>query len=391
MSGAPDRLLVIFSDFEMGTGGPSDDYLDGAAFGELVASYANGRSGGLPIDLIFNGDTFELLKTSHDGGYPHLVSAEVALDKMGRVADAHAPFFEGLRAFLSTAGPAREVHFVAGNHDAELLFPEVQGLVRERCGGGAAVRFPGLEMEAGRVHVEHGSQLDPLFRMDPARPFITHRGRRLLNLSWGAVALLEVVIPINPVLYHLDRLRPKAVLFRLVPELKELLTTAFWSYWTRDFWRDYLRGDDPLKTVSVPMLRELAWRLTSWSADVALSDALERRMAATGRHDLCVVGHVHQPAHRSYGRRAVIHTGAMRDEFLLSEDGSAQTALPKTWAEVLLAGGEVAGARLVEQAAPPRPPGAQPESISAIRPRVRELLASLTAARAGTARLAQGA
>lgn len=369
-----DRLLVVFSDVEMGPGGAYDDFPNSGFLGELLLSYAAPAYEGYAIDIVFNGDTFDLLKTSVDGVYPRHVSVDVALRKLDRVAQAHPQFFASVRELLARTGPRGRVSFVVGNHDPELLFPEVQAAVRRLCGGERVV-FPGLSLDIGRVHIEHGSQVDPLFQMDAARPFIEYRGERLLNLTWATVALLDVVIPLQPLLYHHDRLKPRQLLLALIPEIKELLTGAFWEYWTRDYWRDVLRGSDPMKGVSWTMLKELVRRLVTWDPDITMGDDFQRRLVASDRYDLYLVGHQHEPGLWSHGHRKVIRTGAMRDEFMLDADGAIRTQINKSYAEVLLAGGEVVRSQLVEQVAPPRPEGTMPRSIFEVVPCIRELLA----------------
>lgn len=372
----PDRLLVVFSDIEMGAGGAYDDFPHAEALAEQIVSYAGPAYQDLSVDLVFNGDTFDLLKTAVEGAYPRHITAEVALAKLEQVLAAHRPFCEALSEFCGRMGERGSVRFIVGNHDAELLFPEVQRRLRACCGG-ERVLFPGFSLDLGRVHIEHGSQLDPLFTMDEAHPFVAHRGERLLNITWATVALLEVAIPLQPLLYHHDRLKPKLRLLELIPEIKELLTGAFWTYWTRDYWRDVWHGCDPVKTVSWPMLKELTRRLVTWDIDVWMGDDFQRRMVQSDSYDLYVVGHEHEPGWWSFGRRKVLRTGAMRDEFMLSNDGREETPINKTFAEVFMAGDEVLRSHLVEQLAPPRPLGTTPESIFDIVPRVRELAAQL--------------
>jgi UDP-2,3-diacylglucosamine pyrophosphatase LpxH len=377
-SGA-NRLLVVLSDIEMGAGGAWDDFPHCERLGELLLSYAGPEHGNRAVDLVFNGDTFDLLKTSIEGAYPRHITKDVALAKLERVAAAHAPFFSAIHEFCARTGERGQVHFVAGNHDAELLFPEVQDRIRALCGGSERVRFPGFSLDLGRVHIEHGSQLDPLFCMDEAQPFVLHDGERLLNITWAMIALLDVAIPLQPLLYHHDRLKPRQRVLELIPEIKDLLTTAFWSYWTRDYWRDLFRGDDPIKTVSWSMLKELGRRLATWDPDVRMEDDLHRRMLESDRHDLYLVGHQHEPGWWSHGRRKVLRTGAMRDEMMLSDDGLVQTPINKTFAEVVLAGEEVIQSHLVELLPPPRPAGTMPASIFDVVPEVRERLAAMRA------------
>mgnify|MGYP001184939914 CR=1 FL=1 len=374
----PDRLVVSFSDIEMGAGGPYDDFPRSDFLAEVIRGYGRDPYRWLAVDLVFNGDTFDLLKTSYRDGFTHHITRDVAIDKMERVAAAHGVFFDQLREFLRDDPERRRVFFVAGNHDMELLFPEVQALIRERVGHPDNVLFPGLSLSLGRVHVEHGSQLDDLFFVDPAKPFIHRRdGEVLLNLSWAAVALLDVAIPLQPLLYHHDRLKPRELVLELIPEAKELLTSEFWSYWTRKYWRDLWAGDDPLKTVSWTMLKELVRRLVSWDVDVEMGDDLQRRMVKSDEFDLYLVGHQHEPGWWSHGSRKVLRTGCMRDEFMLSERGAVQTPINKTWAEVFMAGTEVVRSHLVEVPAPERPPGTMPASIFDCVPELRARLAKV--------------
>ena len=223
-----DRLLVVMSDIEMGAGGETDDFPETDALGRLLLEYNDAAYDQVAVHLVFNGDTFDFLKTPVDGDYPRHVDAVTALAKVSRVAAVHADFFAAVAEFLSR--PDRHVSFVVGNHDAEIVFPEVQDELRRLCGGSPRVTFPGFSFDVGEVHIEHGSQADRMFRMDPDAPLLETDEGRILNLPWGSVALLEVAIPLHPMLHLLDRVRPRRKLFELMPEAKELLLGRYWRY-----------------------------------------------------------------------------------------------------------------------------------------------------------------
>jgi hypothetical protein len=61
---------------------------------------------------------------------------------------------------------------------------------------------------------------------------------------------------------------------------------------------------------------------------------------------------------------------------MLSADGIAQTPINKSYAEVLLSGGEVVRSELLELPPLPRPRDEAHESIFTVVPRLRELLAA---------------
>lgn len=374
----------------MGAGGPYDDFPRSDFLAEIIRGYGRDPYRWLAVDLVFNGDTFDLLKTSTRGGWPTHVSRELALEKFERIADAHPAFFEAVREHLAGDPERRRAFFVLGNHDLELLFPEVQAALRAHLGNAANVYFPGYDLSIGRVHIEHGSQLDPLFYVDPKKPFVvTREGTTILNLSWAAVAILEVAIPLQPLLYHHDRLKPKELVLELLPEVKELLTSEFWTYWTRRYFRDLVSGD-PLKSVSWTMLKELVRRLASYDVDVTMGDNLQRQMSESDRFDLYLIGHQHEPGLWSHGHRKVLRTGCIRDEFMLLERGRIQMPINKSWAEIYLSDRDVVRSNLVEHVAPDRPADSMPASVFEVVPELRTRLAAISAA-SGSQTAAQNA
>ncbi len=372
---AHDRLLAIFSDVEMGTGGPLDDFPHPEFLAGLIDAYGEHPRQDLAIDLVFNGDTFDFLKTPVDDAFPRHITAESALTKLEAVAAAHQPFFEAVRRFL--AGPAgageRQVHFVVGNHDAELLFPEVQERLRALCGGDPRVSFPGFRLVIGRVLIEHGSQSDRLFQMDEQQPFVEFGGERMLHISWGAAALLDTVIPLKGLLGFLDRVKPRSQLLDLMPEVRDLLMDRFWSYWLRDFWRGYFGAGDPTRQLTWSMLKEVAWRATSRNADVERSESLRQRLAASDEFRLYVLGHHHEALWIGFGDRKLLQSGCMRNEYMIADGGEVLRPIPKCYVEALLRGGQPVVSRFVELEAPPAPEGYVPASIFDVLPGVRAL------------------
>lgn len=368
-----DEVLVVFSDVEMGAGGPTDDFPQTDYLGELIEAYNAPPFGDKAVTVVFNGDTFDLLKTTYRGAYPTRITADVAVGKLMRVTAAHVAFFERVRRFLRHDRARRRVCFVTGNHDLELLFPETQQLLRSICGSGLV--FPGHRYRVGDVRIEHGYQADPMFTVDEAEPFIEHDGERILNLPWGASALLEVAIPLAPVFYALDRVKPRDWVLEQVPEVRDLLLSSFWRYWTRDYWRDYFADTDPMKKISWTMLREVVYRFGTRYADVKMGDHYQSLLDADRDLRLYLIGHQHEPGWWGRNERKVLRTGCFRNEFTVRPDGGYQL-LPKVFAEVFLQGDRVVRSHLVEVDAPAPPVGYMPASIQDVRPRARELLES---------------
>ena len=370
--------IVIFSDIEMGGGGIADDFPHSPFLAELIDDLSRGRNADCAVDLVFNGDTFDFLKLPVDGAFPSHITPGVALDKVAAVAGAHGAFFQAVGRFLDHGKAPRRVHFVVGNHDTELLFPAVRERLRALCGGGDAVNFPGFELTIGPVHLEHGHQYDHLFYMDPEHPFISANPEPLLNLSWAAIGLLKVVIPLHRDLAFLERLKPRDELMRLVPELTELFNALAWRYWTKDFWRGFLLQKDPQLTFHWTMLKEVVRRFVLTNPDVEmhrgwLTETVHRKSAS-----LFVTGHMHRIGQHWHQGKRVVQTGAMRDEYRILAGGAAFAPMLKTWLEVDLdRSGRIIGLTTREQLGPDRPAQELPESIFDLVPVVRAKLASL--------------
>ncbi len=372
-----DRLILCISDIEMGAGGPHDDFPHSDFLGELILSYNEPPFDQLAIDLVLNGDVFDLLKTTHLGKHSTQISADVGLGKMSRVAAAHPLFFEAIRNFVAHESAPRDVHFLVGNHDFEILFPEVQGFVRSLCGGSDRIHFPGFRLGLGRVLIEHGSQADVLFRIDEDKPFLEVEGKRVLNLPFGSVGLLDVVMAWQPLLHFYDRLAPRNEILDLVPEFKQLYAAAFWNYWTRDFWKGFFTDRDPMKRLSWTIAKEVASRLVTKDADVALNKETTERMQKSTDYDVYLMGHLHEATWLSYGSRKTLITGCMRNEYMILDEGRALQPIPKSYAEIFMQGDRPVRSHLVELDGPPPPEGYIPDSIFDVVPKLRELLASV--------------
>lgn len=371
-----DRVVVVVSDVEMGDGGVEDEFPHGAWLVSLLEHYQCGRFCDVPVDFVFNGDTFDLLKVPYRGAWPHHVTAEVAVSKMAAVISTHPDFFDGLRGILAHEHAPRRAHFVVGNHDAELLFRPVQALLRSQLGG-RGVHFPGFELRLGPVKLEHGNQQDVMFRMDPDQPFVTIEGQRMLNLPWASVALLDALIPLRPWFYFHDRLRPKSLVMELVPEVRELLLARVWKYWTLDFWRDFLSVGDPLLRLDWDMVKEVFWRFTTTNTEVHLDPAWLAQTVRNEDAELFVLGHLHHAAsHERHGKR-IVQLGAMRDEYDLDESGTRFEPRLKQILEIRLGGGRVRGLVSHEILGPPRTDGSIPRTLWDVLDEVEEAMGKI--------------
>ena len=217
--GANARTVVVASDLHMGVGRQAsgewhayEDFrwtADFTAF--LDALNADGRGA---VDLILNGDTFELLQsTEADCQAPaeDLGCTEPqALARLRRVLAAHDAEMKALGQFARKG--SNRVVLVPGDHDAALLFPGVGRLAVAALAapaGRADVAAAGYWLSAdGQVYAEHGHQIGPSahrFENWPA-PFLRRGGVEYLARPWGEQAVQDVYNRVEPRFQVVDNL-----------------------------------------------------------------------------------------------------------------------------------------------------------------------------------------
>lgn len=182
--------IVVLSDLHLGRGRNPDSgryhnletffYDDDLrAFCQYLCADATARSEALL--LVFNGDTFDLLRVEPDAPAPDAtlrermygpkMSPRVAAAVLAKILEGHEAFIDGL-ALVLAAG--HRIVMLPGNHDIELQWAPVHEEVRKAVlarvpehGGDVEAARERLRFDAwfhyepGRIWVEHGCQYDP--------------------------------------------------------------------------------------------------------------------------------------------------------------------------------------------------------------------------------------
>ncbi|MBC7254772.1 MAG: hypothetical protein H5T66_01535 [Chloroflexi bacterium] len=175
------KVKIIVSDLHLGAGQAEagnalEDFTSDAAFAGLMqALFEESETAQREVELIFAGDTFEFLQvpalpeeetfdpTAHYRLEQYVASDEAAsAAKMRLITAGHVLFFAALRAFLNAAPPRRTVTFIKGNHDVNLHWAAVQGVIRRALDatGPRADCLTFVERRVARegIYVEHGHQ-----------------------------------------------------------------------------------------------------------------------------------------------------------------------------------------------------------------------------------------
>jgi UDP-2,3-diacylglucosamine pyrophosphatase LpxH len=212
-------VTLIASDFHMGGGADDrgDDFIhEGAPFERFLDEQRtsdDGRAG--RIELILNGDTFELAQVRPDvytlGSALYWCSRDESLRKLEYVLEGHAGIFDRLRQFVD-AGNA--LTLAAGNHDVELYWPEVQDALRSRLGD---IRFElgtdWYERYDGRLALAHGHMADPANRFARwERPIVNAPDGERLEMCPGTLFMVKFVNTLEQQYPFADNIHPVTAL-----------------------------------------------------------------------------------------------------------------------------------------------------------------------------------
>ena len=273
----PDtRKIVVISDLHMGPGrdasGNWHPYEDFRWRDEFVAFLDALNALGGEIDLVINGDLFELLQsTTVECGRAGCGSPE-AVQRLETVTKAHGDELAAIGKFA--AAKSNRVHIVPGDHDAALFLPEVWRRAATAFGAPSErvtlVTSGTWQSADGRVHVEHGHQLPTSadrFSKWPS-PVIDLYGRPHIERPWGERVILPFYDRTESTYPIVDNIAEEGVGAKFVaavidPNLREHPAALLRFFLTKTTWQQF-RMDLDEGDVQAP-----AWNLSRIRADLA--------------------------------------------------------------------------------------------------------------------------
>jgi UDP-2,3-diacylglucosamine pyrophosphatase LpxH len=299
-------LRIVVSDLHLGTGAehgkrnPYEDFYEDDRFAELLAHYDSLAGEQSEIELILNGDIFDLLKVKWNNAWPTEITEEIATEKLRLCLEGHPRFVLALRRFLN--GTHRRIVYLPGNHDLDMLFGAPQALFCRYVAPGERadrVRFitnsDTYYLPEG-IQIRHGHQLERIHRIQYQKPFRKRRdGTLVLDLPYGSLWILEVMNPAKELRNSVDRILPLRLFilgslfldprFGLGFLLRSLFHLLRRRIFTLRAWRKRL--------MSVPMiLRDEVFAMGGYD------EAAERSLRRLRGVNTLIVGHSHSPRYR---------------------------------------------------------------------------------------------
>jgi UDP-2,3-diacylglucosamine pyrophosphatase LpxH len=225
----PGKFKIVVSDLHLSAGrevegNRLEDFGSDREFAAFMAELvAESERDGAEVELIVNGDAFEMLQVPHVDDYDpavvyapeqyHSSSEEDSVRKMAIIIGGHRPFFDALGQFIRIGPPRRYVTFVKGNHDINLHWVAVQDLIREAMGatGGrkALLCFEERRVSREGIYVEHGNQYASVTdRIDDMEEPHDHDRPGQLAIPLGSWFVMDVFNQVERERYWVDGVKP---------------------------------------------------------------------------------------------------------------------------------------------------------------------------------------
>jgi len=183
------HIKLIVSDCHLGSGArlkngklnPLEDFYKDDKFSEFLDYHTSGDFADVDVELIINGDFFDLLQVITSGNIPYGVLENTAIYKIRKILEGHPKVCQALKTFIEKG---HRVIMIWGNHDAGLWWPGVQEEIRKTISRDIIFQFDPYTFDG--VRVEHGHQYEIFHQFDLKNIFIERKGKRILNEPFGS-------------------------------------------------------------------------------------------------------------------------------------------------------------------------------------------------------------
>lgn len=329
------KEIILLGDTEMGGGTLTDDFISDKALSKLIYSLCNKN---VPVDLVLNGDTFDFLKcpyiVNNAASYPRHITSEVSLAKFRLIYRAHASVFEALKRFAQEK--KNRIFFIIGNHDADLVHPEVQERIKAVLESSGNIIFSFYYRENG-IHAEHGHQYDFLNKVNEEHLFLDYKGQKILNIPWVSLGLISKFMTLKEQYPMSERITPRPILFTHHQSVEKVITWHGLKYLLKSMIYYPLRYySDPTYAFPRELLREFyrRWKNVHWDIDEIVDVFKRKRKKKLYQNKIYVLGHVHKRHLEQTGKITLIHPDTWRDEYFLNAQTRELTPKSKRYVRI---------------------------------------------------------
>lgn len=295
------RVKLVVSDFHLGAGRRNpdgslnilEDFVFDERFLEFLEYHSTGDFTNAEVELIINGDFFNMIQCAENGAIPSDVTEETACRQLTDIMKGHPRVMDALKNFAEH--PNRILNFTVGNHDSGLIFPQAKQLLKDALGEKIGI-IPRAYAFDG-VHIEHGDKYEPVHAIDPKRPYLSKGLEKpLLNLPWATYFYIHFVYKLKNQRSYIDKVKPfrNYLTWAAIYDFRFFLTTmtrlVFFTIWSMLF------GRIGKKRFGL----RLALTLLSQIEGNPEMRAAKRILTHRRNIHTVIFGHTHHPAYRQW-------------------------------------------------------------------------------------------
>ena len=333
----PEREIIVLGDIEMGGGTLTDDFISDNALSELVLKLSHRPH---PVDLVFNGDTFDFLKCPYiinqTTTYPRHITPEISMAKLELMHAAHKKVFDALHLFVRKS--KNNIYFIIGNHDYDLSYPQVQHQLKEYLGHHHNIFFS-FQYEKHQVYAEHGHQYDLLNKINYKLMFLTYEGKRILNLPWASFGLISKYMHVKEQYPFMERIFPRPALLSWNRNIRKMVTFHSIRYiFLTLFYYPIRYAFDPTYTFPKKLFWNFFRRIKTkrWETDNIVSIFRKDKKHLLRKNKILIFGHNHRYSIKQKRKYVLIQLDCWRDEYLINSKAGLLTPKVKDYAQILI-------------------------------------------------------
>ena len=296
------KIKLVVSDFHISKGrfladgrkNLLEDFYEDDKFIEFLEYYSSGEFADYDVELICNGDFFNMLQVDYLDKFTDMISEQVSVAKIRSIIDGHPELFQAMAAFSSS--PNRRVTFVVGNHDEALLWKKVQEEIKETIS--KRTLFFSDTYTFDRVLVTHGHRYEFIHHFNPNDFWYeTPDKERYLRLPWGSYFVIDFLNRMKQERPFIDRVHPFSMYLKFAFFNDHFF---FWKllYNIVRFWFRNRTHRDPYRRREFKLS---IGRLVEAMSHVPMAKGAEEILRRT-HFQIVIMGHSHNKDYRMFNR-----------------------------------------------------------------------------------------
>lgn len=323
-----NKTIIVISDIHLGAGtivnqrrNYLEDFQHDKELVDLLKYYSSGEYHNRDVELIINGDFFDLLSVPFvryfDDEY---WSEKASLDRLKMIVEAHQEVIDALKEFLALKN--KTIVYILGNHDAELIFDSLRAYIIDLFPAESQRNFMFYLEEKGEysptpgIVVKHGHQYEMAHYYHVRKSVITaDNGEKYFLPPWGSYYVTRVLNKFKEEKSYINLVRPikkfliNGLIYDTLFTLRFIFASCYYFIMVR-FIYFFMQSKNVKKIINYALKElELFKDYESLTEDFFRTNPDVKAL---------VIGHTHIPSIRSYDTGiTMVNTGTWTKVFNL--------------------------------------------------------------------------